>query len=505
MLQGREGNIPKGEVCPARGSGTTAPEMHYTGMRSSILFTVLSLIPAVLFGATGLVPSNVTVGQNLQADAMVGLTTVAPAGGLDLTLTSSDPSRALLALLPDAVGAASITVKVSPAFRVSPTFYVQGLANSGVVSYTASAPGYGSATGKIALAASGIVIAGPARFGNPIRTTFGRLSATPPVVAVYSAQLDSSGNFVVAQPIRAGSSAIVNITNSNPEVGTIDTSRLTIVAGSSNAATQFQTRSVGETTLSVDAASGFKLPAQFTSVKAIVSTPKLTMTEGLSIGANLEIKGAVLLGAPAPQGGVTVTLTSSDTSRLLLSPSATAPGSKTVMVAIPAGATNGPYYLQALTDSGTVTYTAEGPGYGSHTATITLAPSGVVIAGPSGPPDEAEILRPESPLRPGGFFSSVAGRATQVLVYTAYLDPKTRRGADITVQALRAGMSLTVGSKNSNPAVGTAADSVTIVGGSEQGETQFKPLSVGSTELSVTTPEGFTTASNSTTLKAVVK
>jgi len=441
----------------------------------------------------------------LQAEATVAMYTAAPAGGVVITLTSSDPSRVLLSTIPNAAGLPSITVTASPGFVVSPAFYVQGLANSGIITYTASAPGYASATAKVTLAPSGIVIAGPARVGNPIRTTLGRLASTPPLVAVYSAQLDASGNFVVVQPVRGGASITVNVTNSNPEVGTIGASRLTIPSGSLNATTPFDFRTVGETTLSVDVPSGFRLPAQFTTVKALVSAPKLAVTERVYIGANLEIPGAVLLGAPAPDHGVTITLTSADPGRLLLSTSATILGSKSITVTIPAGGTHGTYYMQALADSGSVTYTAEGPGYGSHTGTINLAPSGVVLAGPSGPPDEAEILRPESPLRPGGFFSSVAGRNTAVTVFTVYLDPKTHRGADITVQPLRAGLSLTVALKNSDPAVGTASETVTIAGGSDHGDTEFKPLAVGTTVLSAVTPEGFTAASNSTTLKAVVK
>jgi len=515
MAQGMEGYIPTGEVCPesrpvvGRTAAlsrpeTTPREVRCPWMHSLTLLAILLLVTPV-FGGTGLVPSQVTVGQNLEAEATVAMYTPAPAGGMLISLTSNDPSRVLLSTAPDAVGLPSIAVRVSPGFVLSPVFYVQGLANSGVITYTASAPGYGSATGKVTLASSGIVIAGPAKLGNPIRSTVGRLPTRAPEVAVYSAQLDSSGNFVVAQPIRGGSSATVNVTNSNPEVGTIAASRLTIVAGSVSATTPFEFRRIGETTLSVDVPAGFRLPAQFTTVKATVSAPKLAVTEQIFIGANLEIKGAVLLGAPAPDKGVAVTLTSADPRRLLLSTSATVPGSKSITITIPAGGTNGQYYLQALAASGTVTYTAEGPGYDSHTGTIKLAPSGVVLAGPSGPPDEAEILRPESPLRPGGFFTSVGGTHTAIIVFTVYLDPTTHRGADITVQPLRAGTSLTVALKNSDPAIGTAADTVTIAGGSDQGETHFTPLAVGSTVLSLITPEGFTTASNSTTLKAVVK
>jgi hypothetical protein len=504
MVEGKQGNIESSGLRHESAGFVRSAPAGSQSRTCPTLLAILFLIPPAVFGATGLVLSDVTVGQNLEAQAMVAMNAAAPAGGLVISLTSNDPSRVLLSVTPDAAGSPSITLTVSSGFRVSPAFYVQGLANSGVITYTASAPGYDSATGKVTLTESGVVIAGPAKFGNPIRTTLGRISARTPTITVYSAQLDSSGNFVVAQPLRGGSSATVHIVISNPEVATIAASRLTIAAGSFSATTQFQSRGVGEATLSVDAAPGFKLPAQFTSVKATVSAPQLTVTEQVVIGANLEIPGAVLLGAEAPEGGTTVTLTSSDPSRLLLSASATVPGSKAIKVSVQAGATNGQFYLQALADSGTVTYTADGPGYGSHTGTIGLAPSGVLLAA-QGPPDEAEVLHPEYTLRAHKLAASVAGGTTPIRVYTAYLNSKTHRGADITVQRLRAGMSLTVSLKNSNPAVGTAPDTVTIEGGSEQSITQFTPLAAGSTELSAVTPTGFTTSSNSMTLTAVVK
>ena len=80
---------------------------------------------------------------------MVAISTAAQAGGLVINLTSDDPNRALLSLRPETAGSPSITLTVSAGFRASPAFYVQGLANTGIVTYTASAPGYGSATGKL--------------------------------------------------------------------------------------------------------------------------------------------------------------------------------------------------------------------------------------------------------------------------------------------------------------------------------------------------------------------
>jgi hypothetical protein len=469
----------------------------------SPLFALMILVGPVTLSAAGLVPTNVTVGQNLETEAVVTLDAEAPSDGLLITLTSDDSSRVLLSRAPDAIGSASISVRVTGGRRVSPEFYVQGLTNSGMVTYTASAAGYGNATGAVTLVRSGVVIAGPSKFGNPLVTNSG---FWPSVITVYSAQLDSSGNFSAVRQVRGGSSATVRISSSNTSVGTITSSPVTITGGSFSATAQFQPLSEGNTTLLLDTPSGFNAPAQFARMTATVNLPGLAVTDKISLGANLETRGTLLLGAPAAQGGVAVTLTSDDSSRLLLSGSATVPGSKSITVMIESGASSGSYYLQALDDSGTVSYSASTARYRSATGTIAMAPSGIFLTGPAGAPDEAEVLRPEAPEFPHGFFGSLtSGKTTPIVVYTAYLDPKTHRGADITIQPLRAGISLKVSLKNSNPVVGVIPDSVTIMGGSDQGGTQFTALVVGSTVLSVTTPAGFTASSNATTLTAVVR
>ncbi len=418
----------------------------------SHLFALMILVGPKTLSAAGLVLTNVAVGQNLEAEAVVKLDVEAPSSGLLITLTSGDPSRVLLSPAPDAIGSASISVRVTGGRRVSPEFYVQGLTDSGVVTYTASAAGYGNATGAVTLVRSGIVIAGPAKLGNPLVTTS---RIWPSSITVYSAQLDSSGNFTAVQQVRGGLSATVQISSSNTAVGTITSSPVVITGGSVSARSEFQPLSEGNTTLLVDTPAGFNAPAQFARMNVTVNSPRLAITDKINLGENLQMAGTVLLGAPAPQGGVAVTLTSDDPSRLLLSGSATVQGSKSITVTIESGASNGSYYLQALADSGTVSYSANAPKYRSATATIALTPSGILLTGPAGAPDEAEVLRPEAPEFPHGFFGNLtSGKTTPIVVYTAYLVPKTHRGADITIQSLRAGISLKVSLQNSNPVVG---------------------------------------------------
>ncbi|MBS1859724.1 MAG: hypothetical protein JST11_30410, partial [Acidobacteria bacterium] len=75
-----------------------------------------------------------------------------------------------------------------------------------------------------------------------------------------------------------------------------------------------------------------------------------------------------------------VTLTSNNPSLLLISATPTAAGSASIGITmLGPNAFQGTYYLQALSGSGTATYTASAPGYAPRTGTITLTPSGVIL------------------------------------------------------------------------------------------------------------------------------
>jgi hypothetical protein len=234
--------------------------------------------------------------------------------------------------------------------------------------------------------------------------------------------------------------------------------------------------------------------------------PGIGVTDQVVIGQNLQLRGVAMLGEAAPAGGLVLTLTSDDPKQLLLSATATDVGSESIQINVPAGGANASYYLQALNNSGRVTYRARAPGFSDRSGTVTLTPSGVMITpAHQGPPDEAEVVQKEAPPGPRRFVASVSKGTESLALWMAQLDPATRRGADITVQPLRAGAQVTVILENTNPAVGTVASSVTIEAGSEHAVTHFTPLSPGSTVLSLVTPAGFTTSSNASSVTAVVQ
>jgi hypothetical protein len=471
--------------------------------RIETALVLVILIATTASAAPQILPANITVGANLQTSANISLSEPAPPEGMILTLTSSDPTRLLFSRRPDAAGSESIAVTVGPGRLRSQEFWAQAPGEAGRVPYAVSSPGTPPESGAVIVAPSGVIVVGPLR-GPSFRTTRGAL---PSRIQVQSVVLDSSSNVVEEQVIAFGLTVEVNLTSSNGLVGKLANSTVTIPGGASTAMTAFEPAADGETTLTVSVPRGFSRPVQFASVTAVVSIPGIGLSDQLVIGKDLQLRGVAGLGEAAPAGGVTLTVTSDDPTQLLLSTTATDVGSESIQISFPAGTTTASYYLQALNGSGKVTYRASAPGYRDRSGTVTLTPSGILFTPAHlGPPDEAEVKRKETRTAPRQFVASVSKGGTEALaVWMAQLDPVTRRGADITVQPLRAGAEVTVILENANPAVGTVAASVTIAGGSEHAVTHFTPLSPGSTVLSTVTPAGFTTASNATSITAVVQ
>ena len=436
---------------------------------------------------SGLVPGNVTVGQNLEAATSIALNGVAPPAGLQITVTSNSPGQLLLSASPTGAGSASITLSLPSGAGRSPNFYVYGLANSGSPTYTVIAPGFGTATGTVTLGPSGILISGPYGIGvSSFSTTTG---AGPSGVNVSSALLDASGNALSTQAIGGGKSVSVNITSSSPGIGTVIPSSVSIAAGSSTGITQFQPASAGSTNLSVNTPTGFSPPAQYTSVTATVTTPGMSLTSGDTIGQNLQDQGLVGLGQE-PFSNIRVTLTSNNPSLLLLSATANGTGSASITVTVPAGTLTATYYLRAIGNSGTATYTATAPGYASRTATVFLAPSGIVLASPYG------LGFTTLP-----FSIAVANGPTPFTLYTAQLNPDNSVGI---IQELAGGNSISVSLSSSNAGAGTISSPVTIAGGATSATATFTPIKAGSTLITVAVPTGFTAPSNDTTVSVTV-
>jgi len=446
---------------------------------------------------------NATVGRNLQKAVTLTLNEPAPDEGVQVTVRSGDPARLRISKEPDQAGAESLVIRIRQGYRQSQEFWLQAVGGDGAVTYTATAPGFGTGTGTVTLSPAAVVIRGP--LGAPkFITTPG---SAPQKVSAISVRLDASLEFAEEQAIAGGTPVRIDVISSNPSVGTVANSQLEMRGGTNIAATQFRPVGEGETTLSIHVPPGFSTPAQLAGITATVKKPGLAISDQLVIGQNLQLGGVLSLGEAPPAEGLTVTIVSEDPTKFLLSTSATEVGSKSVQVKLAHDEVSGRYYVQALGGSGTFTYTASAPGFRSRTAEVSLAPSGIVITpAEQGPPDEAHVLRKEAPESISKFTADLSRpEPSHLIAWTVQLDPVTHRSADITVQPLRAGVTITVPLRNSNPAVGTIVPQVTIPGGSDHAAAEFKPVTPGETEISVTAPKDFTQSANSTTVLAVVR
>jgi hypothetical protein len=475
-------------------------------MRTSLILTAVAICaPSSLWGASGLAVAEATVGRNLQAPANVVLPMPLPGGDVELQLTSDDPARLLLSAAPDRAGSPSLRLVAKTRSPISPTFYLQGLADRGEVRYTVSAAGMDPVKGVVKLAPSGIAIVGPLRLPSFPTTPHAPLTK----LTVASAVLDAEGGIVGEQSVAGGITAVVEIANSDPEAGTVRDPSVKIAGGSSSADTYFAPAGLGQATLTLKQPPGFVTPKTMQQVTAAVERPGLAIADEFTVGKNLQLLGVLCLGEAPPEGGLKVTLTSSDPSKLVLSAKEDEPGSGTLVLNMPKGELTAKYYLQGLGDSGSVTYTATAPGFRRRIGKIDLAPSGFMVAYDRyGPPDRAMVERKDAKeIDERRFFPSIAEskeRTLRVAVYSAYIDPRSGMAADITVQPLRAGVSATIDLESSHPEIATVESPVTLTPGTLGVVSKFTPLQPGETVISLKIPPGFVKPKNASFAPATV-
>lgn len=467
--------------------------------------TILSVVgPVLLHGAAAFSVPDVTVGRNLQTPVSLVLPGPAPAEGVQITVKSEDPARVKIAAAPGSAGVASIQLTVKAGNVVLPEFWVQGFADTGAAKYSVSGPGL-AAQGTVTLAPSGIAIVGPFRVPSFSTTPRG----APAKIQLVSALLDSSRKVVAEQSVAGGLAIDLMIGNSTPAAGAISESTLKLVGGASVATTSFKPAAEGSTTLTITQPRGFTAPAEYASVIAMVEKPGLAITDELTIGKDLQVLGVLCLGEPAPEGGLAVTLTSSDPAKLVLSDKEDRLGRGELTLTVPTGALTAQYYLQSLSDSGAATYKAVAEGFRRRMAKVDLAPSGFIVAySEYGPPDEATVLRKEGTRHEERrFYASVSasgGKPVEIAVYSAYLALSGKLAADITVQPLRAGIDATVDLKSSDPTIGSVDSPLTFKPGFARAMARFTPRKPGETIISIDTPRGFTRPGNATSAPATV-
>jgi len=208
----------------------------------------------------------------------------------------------------------------------------------------------------------------------------------------------------------------------------------------------------------------------------------------LSVGANLETSATVALSEAAPIEGLPVTITSNDPSKVRFSATPEEAGAASITVTARGNfhATTD-FYVQGLSNNGSVTYTASAAGFERGAATVTLLPSAIVISGPHG--------------AKSSFQATAGSRAVKLNVISAAVG-----GADnYTPQLVAGGMSAAVDLSVSDTAVGSlATPKLTIAGGSGSAVTLFQPSAPGQTTVTASVPAGFSPGAKFAAITALV-
>lgn len=309
--------------------------------------TVRAEFPEFISGTTAVsvrpvslnMPSGVLVAPSLSRSVPITLSDPAPAGGLVVTLVSSNPA---VASVP-----ASVTV---PAGATAVNFTLSGVA-VGATSISASADNYQAAALPVTVDAVQI------RFGNPALTSLSLPEGMKRDIAV-----------TLSRPAPAGG-VVIDVASSDPAKASLSPAQITIAEGqTSGGAVMLNVAGLvkGSTTMTASAPglTSASIPLVVTTKPHLVfSRSTVYVGKGMTTYyAEIAINRATDGNWYSPSEPVTVTLTSSDPSKAIV------PGGR---LTIPAGETGVTFYVNGLDLTGGITIDASAPGYTAPTTKLT--------------------------------------------------------------------------------------------------------------------------------------
>ena len=338
-------------------------------------------------------PADTRVGSGLQYGPYVLRLGASDHGGIDVAISSSDASVALVSPDSSTVGTGSVTLHIDDG-RTTASFYIQGLENTtGTVELIAQAAAFASDSMEVQIVEPAVVIA-----GLSASTTI--LTAPDPFQVIVGV-LDATGSYMAQyQPVRVsgdGQGISAYVENSNAAVGRLvyadsigQEFTVTISEGESGSASTvaqggiaFKALGTGDTTVSVSVPD-FVLPAA-ASQDVSVGVPAVAMPSGTSVGSGLQNGPYVLRLGASEHGGVDVTISTSNDSVALVSPDAVTVGSSSITLHVDNGRTSASFYIQGLENAaGTVAITGDAPGFISDTMSVEIVQPGLMITGLAG-------------------------------------------------------------------------------------------------------------------------
>ncbi len=367
--------------------------MTATGPAGVLTMTTTGVRPVTISGPTISVQSAVTVGAGLQLSTFAILG-ASEHGGVDVTITSSQPSRVLVSRDASTVGTASATVTV-PNGQTFVTYYIHALESvTGSANVTISAPGFTGGSHAVDVVPSGIEIVN-------LNTATTTLSADDTGWYVQvglpcegNTQLCTVQNlrpggplFVVSLALAPAQTPIAQLRSDQPvATGQTVTKPIqpgiyhtqAIVGGSSYGLT-FDPLAGGQTSVTATGPAGV-LTMTTTGVRPVtISGPTISVQSAVTVGAGLQLSTFAILGA-SEHGGVDVTITSSQPSRVLVSRDASTVGTASATVTVPNGQTFVTYYIHALENvTGSANVTISAPGFTGGSHAVDVVPIGIEI------------------------------------------------------------------------------------------------------------------------------
>ena len=416
---------------------------------------------------------NVPFGQSIALPVNIG-PSPAPPGGLTLSVVSAN-SAIVEVLTPQ------ITIAEG---ALSANATVRG-AQIGAVSVTVSNPAYSPSTTLVTSSAELNIVQASAGFN---------VGLPAPLLTV---RLESSGT-----PIAAQQTLTVNLASANTACVTVPA---TVTIPNGQVTTTFTPAYGGTAPLpctTTVTASATGLVSDSVSITVSPQT-NITAPGAVVVGSRLMLGTGASLGT-TQHGGVTVTVTSSDATRLLVSRNSATAGTGSTTVIVPDGTAFIPYVVHGVentTGSATITLSATGIAGDSHL--VTVVPIGVEIHG----------LEPT--------MSTASGEDTDPFVQVGI--PNLDNSSLAQVQQVRAGSPLVVTLSNSNSVVGrlrsdqpaATGQSVTkpiqpgiyfsqaVAAGTGWG-LAFLPLANGTTTVTATGPPGVLTMTTTGVREVVV-
>jgi len=365
-----------------------------------------------------LLPANVTVTPGGSVSFPVALGSAAPAGGVFVTLTTSNPSVATVS--PSIV---FISPGTTAAARVGTMVTGIGV---GSATITASAPGYATAGGQVQVALGG--------------TTATTMSFWPGSLTINQT---TTQNLTLSLSTPAPAGLVVNLSSSDPTVASVP-----VAASFATGATSLSVpvTGVGAGLVAITASAPNIASATASVTVTPVAVPGIVLPASVTLSPGDTTNFPVALGTPAPDGGVFITLVSSNASIATVFPS-------TLFVA------------QGLTTPLRVVTVVTGNSAGS--ATITASASGYAMASGqvqvTGLTNPAPVTMSFSPVN-----LTINGSSTQNLTLNLSAPASaplavTLSSSNATVAAVPAAVSFGTGATSvSVPVTGASGGTVTI-------------------------------------------